>query len=170
MKKIISIIIAIMMSVSVITANAVPCFAVYINSIEEADEDLLIKVTVNGTNSIHGEYKELIDEDIEAGYKAVVDFKYTGGKTIRYWEVKDLVEGEDYIIIENNGTGIRVALINPDVKEIWANVVTTDPESQTIKNPDKSHVSPNTGAAALGASAALAGAGIALLSVAKRRK
>lgn len=172
MKKFISIILAVIMSVSVLTANVMPCYAVWIGSIEEADKDIVIKVTVNGIDSIHGEYENLTGEDKDNGYYAVIDFVYTGDKTVLYWELKDLVEGVDYIILEDNGTSIKVAIIKDGIDDIWANVVTTDPEEESTtgnKKPNKDRTSPDTGAGLMTA-AVSAGAGVALLAAIKKRK
>lgn len=178
MKKILSIMLAVLMSVSVLAANAVPCFAVWYGSIEETEKDIVIKVTVNGVDSIYGEYEKLTDDDVEKGYTAVIDFEYTGDSTLLYWEFNGLVEGKDYIILEQDGNIIRIAIINKDVVDVWANAVTEDPNptkpEETTENiskkPNRDRTSPDTGAGVMAASVASIGVGVALLTATRKRK
>lgn len=191
MKKIISIILAVMMSVACLTANAVPSFAAWFSSIESADKDIIIKVTIDGEDSVHGEYTHTTKE--ETGKHPVIDFVYTGKKDVLYWDITDhdgnhLEEGKDFEYVKKEETKIVIEIINPAVTEIWANAVTdnnttsqgdkedqggTNTESTTktkVKHPDKSITSPNTGAGVLGASVVATGAGVALLGAVRKRK
>lgn len=174
MKKIISIMLAVMMSVAVITSSAVPCLAVWYGSIEEADQDVVIKVTVNEVSSVNGSYTQgTVEDEHGEGDSLIIDFVYTGNEKVLYWEVKGgLVEGVDYKIVKQEDTFFQIIILNKDVTDIWANAVTTDKTEKVtgVKHPDKSHTSPKTGAGVGVMGVAFVGVGTALLATTKKRR
>lgn len=185
MKKLLSIFLAVMMMTAVATANAVPSFAAWFSSIESADKDIVINITVDGQDSIHGEYNHINKDEASGGHFPVIDFVYKGDKDILHWEVIDLEEGKDYNIIKQEDKLLQLEIINPTITEVLVNVVTTDsenagngevvsrvdePTTSTVKNPDKSLTSPNTGAGVMTASAVATGVGVALLGATRKRK
>lgn len=182
MKKIVSIIIAVMMSVSVLAVNAVPTFAVWYGSIESAEKDIVIKVTVDGESSINGSYVHTTEGD--TGDKATIEFVYTGDREVVRWDITDydgrhLVEGKDYVVVKQDDTTILIKIINENVVKIWGNVITTEDETvedeeETTKNevvnPDKGIVSPKTGVGTAGVGIVAAGVGVAVLGATRKRK
>ena len=168
MKRICSFVVAVIMMLSTCFASAIPTFAAdYVGSIETTGKPIIIEVTVNNKDSIHGTY-ETIDNPI---YSVVVDFSYTGEDPLDYWEVPDLTEGVDYVIIDEEGNNIKIGIINPSVDVIWANAVTG--KVGTTKKPnsvevDKNHKSPNTGVG-FASVFVVAGAGI-LVACARKKK
>lgn len=192
MKKFISLVLSVLMIFTVIGATAVPCFAISYNSIHSADKEIKIDITVDGQDSIHGEYNHVNKDDSNGNHFPVIDFVYNGDKDILHWEVIDLEEGKDYIIVKQEDKLLQLEIINPTITDILVNVITRDEKypggeevtqikgdvvdvtttepTTTVKKPDKSLKSPNTGAGMLGASVAATGVGVALLGVARKRK
>lgn len=168
MKRITGFGVAVIMIISICFASAIPTFAAdYVGSIETTRKPIIIEVTVNNKESIHGTY-ETVDNPI---YTVVVDFSYTGEDPLKYWEVPDLTEGVDYVIIDEEGTNIKIGIINPDVEIIWANAVTgnvsTTKKPNTVEK-DENRKSPNTGVGFTSAFV-IAGAGI-LVACARKKK
>lgn len=168
MKRICSFVVAVIMMLSTCFASAIPTFAAgYVGSIETTGKSIIIEVTVNNEDSIYGTY-ETVDNPI---YSVVVDFSYTGEDPLSYWEVPDLIEGVDYVIIDEEGNNIKIGIINPSVDVIWANAITGN--VGTTKKPnsvevDKNHKSPNTGVG-FASVFVVAGAGI-LVACARKKK
>lgn len=165
---------AIMMSVTVIISSAIPCFAVWYGSIEEAEDDIVIKVTINDVSSVNGGYTQTTIEDKDKTQNSlVIDFKYTGKETVLYWEVKGgLVEGVDYKILKEEEKFFQIVILNENVKDIWANAVTANATEKVtgVKHPDKTNTSPKTGAGISLMGMSFVGAGAVLLATTKKRK
>lgn len=165
---------AIIMSIAVIVSSAMPCFAVWYGSIEEAEEDVVIKVTVNDVSSVNGGYTQTTVEDKDKNNNSlVIDFTYTGSEKVIYWEVKGgLVEGVDYKILKEEEKFFQIVILNKDVTDVWANAVTQNATEKVtgVKHPDKTHTSPKTGAGISLMGMSFVGAGAVLLATTKKRK
>lgn len=169
MKKIISVLMAVMMSVAVCTFSVTPALAVWYGSLESDTQYIEIDITVDGIDSIYGQYEDLSQAEKDKGYDAVINFTYSGKSEVTKWEIKDLVLNVDYVIIEQTDTTIKIALLKDTITCVHVNAVTKDPEKRTtIKNPDKSKTSPKTGVELAGVAMVLAGA--ATLGVARKKR
>lgn len=169
MKKKFAQALAIVLSVvCVFFGNAISAYSAdYVGSIETTSKGIIIEVTVNNEDSIHGIF-ETVDNPQDRGYEVEVEFNYTGTEPLKYWEVPGLIEGIDYVIVSQEGTAIKIGIIDSDIDYIWANAVTGDGPKKPTAEKDNDRKSPNTG---IGFAFALsvAGAG-ALAFAAKKRK
>lgn len=164
MKKLLAIVLSALMAVSVLGASSI-VFAADINgSPETVTQSATIKVEVNGSSSDDVIYEKDPTDPTK------IKITYTGKGTVTGWEFlpDSLVEGVDYVILEQDGNSITIQLLDYD-GEITVNaIVEFDEEesTQTTKKSDKNK-SPKTGAAATGL--AVAGAGVAILTALKKK-
>lgn len=165
-KRLASIFVAVIMAVCACFVYCVPCFAAdYVGSIETTAKSLVIEVTVNNVESVHGSYETVHNPR----YEVVVDFVYSGDEPLKYWEVPGLVEGVDYVIISDEGEKIKIGILKPEIDYIWANAITGNNTKTPVK-PDKidtNHKSPDTGVCTTGIVSAL---GVGAVALAARRK
>lgn len=180
MKKFLSIVLAVIMSVSVMTIASISAFAVESPTASTAPKEM--EFLVNGEESTDIKYTF---DDTELPYTAT--FEYVGpGKLVNpYWEDNmaqlGFVLGVDYtrtvdangklilkFLNEESGAAFRDGLVVVNA------IVEFDESTSTTKVPVSSNgssTSPNTGVATsvIAASIAAAGAGIAVLSATKKK-
>lgn len=180
MKKFLSIVLAVIMSVSVMTIASISAFAVESPTATTAPKEL--ELLVNGQNSTDIKYTF---DDTELPYTAT--FEYVGpGKLVNpYWEdnmgALGFVLGVDYTrSVDANGK-LTIKFLTEEAGVAFKNgevvvnaVVQFDDQTSTTKVPVSSNgssTSPNTGVATsvIAASIAAAGAGIAVLSATKKK-
>jgi hypothetical protein len=177
MKKLLSVIMAAVMTVSVLAISAMPVFATPSKSATTAVSKGPT-LTVNGSaanNDIH--------YTADSNNSSSITFTYVGQGTLTGWEenLKDLgfVEGTDYAKAENTDGSLTVdfktdatldAFNNGDVIINALVTSATTTSTATTKKNDSSK-SPSTGVATsvIAGSIAVAGAGIAVLSATKKR-
>lgn len=162
MKKILTIVLSLVIMLAVgagaITAQAKDP----IISPETTEKHIVIKVTLNGEDSHHTSYTP----DSENPNKII--FTYTGSGELVGWDFPGMIEGVDFVIVEETQSTITIKILNPDqATKIWANAVDKHPDETNPAKKDDSAKSPHTGAAAGGA--ALVSIGTAML-LAKKRK
>ncbi len=178
MKKFLSVLLAVIMSVSVMAITSISAFAVESPTATTApDKDIVIQV--NGEDSTDIKYTF---DDTELPY--VAEFEYTGPGRLIGWEenMEELgfVLGVDYTRTVLTDGKFRIEFLTEesgqafkDGKVIVNAIVEFDDET-TTKVPvtsDSSSKSPATGVATsvIAGSIAVAGAGIAVLSATKKK-
>lgn len=190
MKKIVSIIIATMMAISMF-AVSVPAMAENVSSPAAVTiADGKVKTTVNGKERQGVTYK------INASKPNEVTFTYNGKGTLKSWSDNlsslGLVEGTDYTITVNkdgsetisfisrkavtawnNGSVVVNAVVDFDEATTKASKASKESKEKTTKaKKNTSSKSPATGAssAVLAGGVAAAGAGIAVLAAMKKKE
>lgn len=168
MKKLISVLLSAVMMISVCGVSAIPAMAAFVGSIETTSKGILIEVTVDGEESIHGKY-HTTDNSEEKGYEHEIEFTYDGDDPLKYWEIPGLTEGEDYVIVSDDGNKIVIGIINEDVDYVLANAVTGNEKVTASSKVNKNRKSPSTGAGAFGVALSAAGAGAAVVCALKKK-
>lgn len=168
MKKLISVLLSAVMMICACSLSALPVMAAYVGSIETTTKTILIEVTVDGEESVHGKY-HTTDNPEEKGYEVEIEFTYDGDAPLKYWEVPGLTEGEDYVIVSQEGNKIVIGIIDEDVDYILANAVTGDTKSSTSAKVNTDRKSPNTGAGAFAVALSAAGAGASVLCALRKK-
>ncbi len=188
MKKIISLVIAAMMAVSMF-AVTVPAMAANVSSPTAATlEEGKAKTTVNG------ETRQGVTYAVNAENKKEVTFKYNGEGTFKSWTDNlsslGLAEGTDYTKVANADGSQTITFISQKAITAWnnGNVIvnavvefadgtteaTTEEETTkaTESKKNSSSKSPATGAssAVMAGAVAAAGAGIAVLAATKKKE
>lgn len=171
MKKIISVLLSVLIIVCGFSFTGISAYAAYVGSIETTKKEFNAHVTVNGFDSIHGTYEIVEDED----YYARVEFVYDGEDPLEYWEIKDLQEGVDYVILYQDGNKLIIGIINKDVDYVEANAVTktteTTSQNETTTKANTDNKSPDTGAlSGITLASASIACGAILLCSAKKKK
>ena len=177
MKKLLSVVLAVIMSVSVLAAAAIPALAVESPTATTAVSKG-ITTPVNGVvNTKDVRYSAASSNPYS------VTFKYTGAGQLLGWEenMKALgfVKGVDYdyTAVENSDKTFTVTFISDKAKAAYENgdvivnaLVKFDGTTKPVSTND-SQKSPGTGIAAsvIAGSIAVAGAGIAVLSATKKK-
>ena len=156
MKKLVSILLAVLMVVAVAASSMVAFATDSVVSPTKKPEPTII-TEVNGKPSKAVTYTK----DGEDPY--VYTFTYTGTGKLIGWEFPGMEEGKDYKVISRDGNSITIELLT-DQDEVVANAIVEEAEAQ----PSPSPVSPQTGAALAGIAAM--GAGAAILAISKKRK
>lgn len=170
MKKILSIVLSVVMAASVCTMAVIPAMAKIVASPESTTKATSISVSVNGGASTDVTYR------IDSTDPSIITFTYDGDGNLIGWEFKGLVEGVDYVIIDEDATSITIKLLNTDA-DVIANAIVEEKndeptkeqttETTTVKDKDNGNTSPATGVAMSGV--LVAGAGVAMLTVLKRK-
>ncbi|MGN0522084.1 MAG: hypothetical protein ACI4IQ_05540 [Eubacterium sp.] len=190
MKKIISVLMAVIMAMSVFAVTMVPAMAA---------DDVLSPTATTAANKkptlmVNG---QVTTTDIiyspDATNSAKITFTYKGEGTLTGWETNledlGLVEGVDYEITYNDDGSLTIEFISEDALDAWNNgevtvnaVVEFDEDETTTKASEKttatttkkneSSKSPDTGASSsvVAGAVAVAGAGIAVLAAVKKRE
>lgn len=179
MKKLLSVVLAVIMTMSVLAVAAIPAFAVESPTATTATNKG-VTTQVNGVVNT----KDVIYSAAQSNPYSVT-FKYTGAGTLIGWEenMKALgfVKGVDYdyTAVENKDGTFTVTFISDKAKAAYENgdvivnaLVKFDSTTSaaTTKKNDSSK-SPETGIATsvIAGSIAVAGAGIAVLSATKKK-
>lgn len=160
MKKILSVVLSVVMLICA-SSVATVAFAENVNSIESTTKANKITVEVNGNETTDVIY----EKDPEDPTK--ITFTYTGDGELEGWEFPGMTEGEDYIIISEEGDSITIQLINGYEGDVIANAIVKESTTKKKKHNDD-RKSPKTGAVTAGA-VAVAGAGVAVLAALKKR-
>ena len=170
MKKILSVLIAVMMTVSVLAISSVAVAAPSPSGVVVANPSLCVNGVPNDTD---------VSYTPDAADPTIITFKYTGEGTLKGWEtnLEDLgyVEGTDFTLTENADGSLTVKFISAAALADFNNgdvivdaIVDFDVEPAEENGSNKS---PSTGiaTAAIAGSIAVAGAGFAVLSATKKR-
>lgn len=164
MKKFISVLLSVMMMISVGAISVMPVMAETINS-EEPFTPIVITGQVNGNVSNDVSFEVSPADPME------YTFNYTGSDEFLGWAFDGLVEGVDYVVIDEDGTEITIKLTAAaSGKDVIANALTKSAQPgkpAKPSKPDDSGKSPSTGAGLVGI--AVAGAGVALLAASKKK-
>lgn len=178
MKKFLSIVLAVIMSVSVMTVASISALAVESPTATTAPKE--IDIQVNGESSTDIKYTF---DDTELPYTATFEYVGPGKLVSPYWEENmeslGFVLGVDYTkTIDSNGR-LTIKFLTEEAGAAFKNGLVTvnaivEFDETTTKVPvtsNGSSTSPNTGAAAsvIAAGIAAAGAGIAVLSATKKK-
>lgn len=168
MKKVISIILSLVLLISVSAVTTVPAFAAKVVSPESTtkQEGPNIIGEVNGNQSSDVVY----EKDPQDPTK--ITFTYTGDGELTGWEFPGMIEGQDYIIVSQDGNSITIQLINGYDGDVIANAIVKDKKGETTTGQSQksngNSKSPKTGAATASA-VAVAGAGVAVLAALKKK-
>lgn len=177
MKKLLSVILAVMMSVSVFAVAAIPALAVESPTASTAAPKGPV-TEVNG--AANGSDIRYTEDPADSG---IIKFEYTGKGELTDWvgnfDDLGLAEGADYTAVKGSNGVYTVTLISQAAKDAFNNgtlvinaIVKFAPgdTTNTTKKNDSSK-SPDTGLATsvIAGSIAVAGAGIAVLSATKKR-
>lgn len=175
MKKIISVLVAVIMAVSAFAATMIPAMAAETVKSPSAtiQTDKKPDFEVNGSTS--NDVKYTTDED-----SSTIHVEYTGEGSVTEWEnnLEDLglIEGVDFIITKNADGSIDIKLLTNKAINVWnsgsviINAKVPGAGGSSAK-PDSSNKSPNTGVSTsvIAGGVAVAGAGIAVISAMKKR-
>lgn len=175
MKKILSVILAVMMSVSALAVAAIPAIAAESPTATQAT-DKGPTTQVNGSNN---------DKDVHytpnPNNSSEITFEYTGEGTLTGWEdnLNDLglVEGTDYTKVKNPNGSLTITFLSDKAKDLFNNgdvVVNAIVKFATVTTTgaaNHSSTSPATGVttSVIAAGVAVAGAGIAVLAATKKK-
>lgn len=179
MKKLLSIVLAAIMTVSVFALSVVPAFAADVHSPTASTAANKGPVTqVNGVNNTTD-----ITFTPDSNDKNKITFTYTGEGTLTGWEhnmdALGFVEGTDYTAVNNNDGSLTIDFITDeaydafDTGKVIVNAI-VDFGAATTAAPSKkndSSKSPETGlsSAVVAGSVAVACAGVAVLAATKKR-
>lgn len=156
MKKLLSVILALVMVIAVGAASMV-AFADNVVSPTKKPEPTVI-TQVNGKPSKAVTYTK----DSEDPY--VYTFTYTGTGKLVGWEFP----GIKYKVLKREGNSITIELLEEPTGDIIANALVEEAAPTPAPTPDNNQKSPQTGAAFAGVAAM--GAGAAILAISKKRK
>lgn len=161
MKKLVSVILAIVMVIAVAATSLVAFAAVDPVVSPTKKPEPTVVTEVNGKPSKAVTYTKDSDEPY------VYTFTYTGNGKLIGWEFrsgnKKLEEGKDYKVIKRDGNSITIELLT-EQDEVIANAIV----EEAVASPSSDKKSPKTGAALAGVAAM--GAGAAILAISKKRK
>lgn len=175
MKKLLSVLLAVMMTVSVCAITAIPAIA--------AESPTASQPSNNGpTTQVNGSNN---DKDVhytpDPNNSSEITFEYTGDGTLTGWNDNlddlGLVEGTDYTKVENPDGTLTITFLTQAAKDMFDNgdvvvnaLVKFDTTTTTGK-PNGSSTSPATGVTTsiIAGSVAVAGAGIAVLAATKKK-
>lgn len=163
MKKLLSIVLAIMM-IFAVSASATAAMAATVNSIESTSKASSTIGKVNGQVSNDVIYER------DPENPNIITFTYIGSGEITGWEFPGMVEGVDYSIVSEDGNTITIELLNGYNGDIIGDAQVDfeeEGESTTKKASTGKSTSPDTGAVAATGLAA-AGIGAAILAAVKK--
>lgn len=171
MKKLISIALSVIMLISVGAVSAIPAMAGVSSpgqsevTTKPLSEREPVIITVNSNKSDEVSYTK-------DNYKYT--FVYSGDSEVTGWEFPGMIEDTDYYILSMSAdkTKVVIELTESGInKQVKANALVKDAASESeeeeVTDDDNSGTSPATGAAMAGI--AIAGAGVAMLAVSKRK-
>ncbi len=176
MKKLLSVMLAVMMSVSVLAISAIPAFAVVSPTATTAAD----KGPTTQVNGVDNDTDVTYTPDKDDSY--TITFEYTGEGTLIGWEenLNDLgfVEGTDYTKTENSDGTLTICFLTDESYEAYQNgdvivnaLVEFDTTTTSAATTNDSSTSPDTGIATsvIAGSVAVVGAGVAVLSATKKK-
>lgn len=178
MKKFLSVMLAAIMAVSAFAVSVIPAMAAP-SPVATTATNKGPTTTVNGaTNTTDVTFTP------DPNNSSKIDFEYTGEGTVEGWSNNlteiGFVEGTDFTAVENADGTYSITFLNDEAKkafddgkvvvDVQVKFATTTTTAGTTKKNDSSK-SPSTGVATsvIAGSIAVAGAGIAVLSVTKKR-
>lgn len=174
MKKILSVLLAVMMTVSVFAVTAVPAMAAMSPTGTTAAPSNP-KLEVNG-----GTTTTDITFTPDSNDSNKITFEYVGEGTLTGWEnnmaALGFAEGTDYTVVENSDGSLTITFISNDAQDAYetgkltVNALVEDAPAKTTEK-NNANKSPNTGIATsvIAGSVAVAGAGLAVLSATKKK-
>lgn len=174
MKKILSVLLAVAMLVSVGVSSAVVAMAApTVASIESTTKKPAPTIgEVNGQTSTDVRY------EIDPNDPNKITFTYEGEGELVGWEFlpDTFIEGKDYRIVSQDGNSITIELINGYNGDVIANAIVKFPEGEEPEEPTKKTTvkkntnskSPKTGVVT-GAGFGVAAAGAAILVALKKK-
>lgn len=165
MKKIISVVLSLVMICSVsMAATSVFAAGGNVQSIES---------TTKKTNPLHTEVNGNETDDVKVTVDkddpTKITFTYTGDGDLQGWEFPGITEGQEYIILSEDGNSITIQIINGYEGTVTANAIVKETTTKKKKKNDKKK-SPKTGASAAAAVVAVAGAGVAVLAASSKKR
>lgn len=179
MKKVLSILVAAIMTVSVFTLSVVPAFAADVYSpTATTAANKGPSTQVNGVNNTTD-----ITYTPDSKDSNTITFVYTGEGTLTGWDENlaalGFVEGEDYTITNNSDGSLTITFLSADAIASYENgevivnaLVDFDTATTTASaSTNDSSKSPATGlsSAVVAGSVAVACAGVAVLAATKKR-
>ncbi len=156
MKKILSIILSALMAFSACTITALSASAAVVSPGGETSV-LDIDTTVNGVVSTEVTFSK------DPSNPYLITFTYTGNGVLEGWSFVP----ENVKVIKEEGKSVTVE-VDPSVEKVIANAIVKGVTPETTVPSENETTSPSTGAVAL-SSLAITGAGIAALSVLKKK-
>ena len=178
MKKLLSIMLAVLMTASVLTVAAAPVYAVVSPSAPVIDRDAEPELEVNGTTTTT-DITYAPDENDDT----TITFTYTGDGELTGWEDNldelGLEENVDYTAVMNPDGTYTIHFITPAAINVWNNekvvvnaIVKFPTDETTTAKPNESGKSPKTGAitAVVASGVAAAAAGYTVLKASKKRE
>lgn len=174
MKKLLAILVATIMSVSVLSVAAVPAMAAV-----SSPAPVVIDDNAKPTTEVNGQVTTTdITYSPDDNDNTTITFTYTGDGDVTGWEDNldelGLVEGEDYTAVINPDKSYTIHFISDDAITAWndgkvvVNAIVNLP-TQPAKKDDSSK-SPKTGAdTAVVSAVAAAGVGFAVLCATKKK-
>ncbi len=173
MKKVLSVLLAVAMIVSVGVSSAVVAMAApTVESIQSTTKRPAPTIgEVNGQTSTDVRY------EIDPNDPNKITFTYVGDGELVGWEFlpETLVEGTNYRIVTQSGNAITIELINGYNGEVIANAIVKFPEGDEPEKTTKTTVKKNTGSKSpdtgvvTGAGLGVAAAGAAILVALKKK-
>lgn len=161
MKKLLSVLLAVMM-IFAVSSSATVAMAATVNSIETTTKASSTEGRVNGKVSNDVTYERDPDDPNK------ITFTYIGEGDITGWEFPGMTEGVDYNIISQVDNSITIMIINGYDGDIIGDAqVDFEGETTTKKASTGKSTSPDTGALAATGLAA-AGVGAAILAIIKK--
>lgn len=156
MKKILSIILSALMAFSACTVTALSASAAVVSP---GGETTVVEVatTVNGVASTDVTFSKNPENPYE------ITFTYTGDGVLEGWSFIP----KDVKIVSEKDNSITI-LVEPTVEKVIANAIVSGATPETTVPSENETTSPSTGAVAL-SGLAITGAGIAVLSVLKKK-
>lgn len=175
MKKILSVLVAVIMTVSVLAISSVTAIAAPSPSgsiVEDATPTLQVNGVSNSTD---------ISYTPSSSDQTTITFEYTGAGELTGWETNleelGYVDGTDYTITENADGTLTIKFISSDALDdfnsgiVVVNAIVDIDNGGSQAEQNGSNKSPSTGIATsvIAGSVAAAGAGFAVLSATKKR-
>lgn len=181
MKKLLSVILAAVMTISVFALSVMPAMAADVQSPTASTAVNKGPITqVNGVNN----FKDVVFSK-DSNKTGAVTFTYTGEGTLKGWEENmtalGFTKGEDYTAVQNKDGSFTITFLNEDAIAAFENgdlivnaIVdmgngTTSVTASTKKNDSSKSPATGISTAAIAGSVAIMGAGIAVLSATKKR-
>lgn len=176
MKRFLAVLVAVIMSVSVMAAVSVTAFAVESPTATTAQDKKPI-TTINGDVD-----KDDIRYTEDPNDPYTITFEYTGDGILEGWDENlndlGLVDGQDYTTINHPDGRFTITFISANAKQLYdnreviVNAIVKFPTATTgTTSKNNSNKAPETGIATsvVAATVAAAGAGFAVLSASRKR-
>lgn len=172
MKKLLSVLLAVMMAFAAVSVTTVSALAA--DTTVASPE--VTTVTIEKIGYVNGVASRLVSYYAAESDPTRITFTYTGSGKLLGWEFPELTENQEYEVVTEEGNSITVQLINGYNGRVIANAIveengttgTAEVTEATTAKKSESSESPATGSAAA-AGIALAGAGAAVLFALRKK-